>query len=198
MPKSANSIRGAAMINYTSPPSLNSCFRAALASLFFICLSSGANAFEVKSPAFKDGDKLPRIYACSKQGGKDHSWEITINDTPSEAVSLVIIMDDPDAQPVAGKTWVHWNVSNIPADTKSLPSKKRGKKLGVGKLGYSSRASKSYHGMCPPNGEHKYTLAVYALNVEFKKTLDQMTRKRFERKYKDKIIVKAEISGRWG
>lgn len=50
----------------------------------------------------------------------------------------------------------------------------------------------------PPNGEHKYTLAVYALNVEFKKTLDQMTRKKFERKYKDKIIGKAEISGRWG
>lgn len=167
-------------------------------SIVALCLSSGANAFEVNSPAFEDGGKLPKIYACSKHGGKDHSWEITISDTPAGAVSLVVIMDDPDARPVAGRTWVHWNVTNIPADTKSLPSTKRGKKLGVGKLGYNSSVSKSYGGMCPPNGEHKYILAVYALNVEFKKTLDKITRKKFEKKYKDKIIGKAEINGRWG
>ena len=169
-----------------------------VSSIAALCLSSGANAFEVNSPAFEDGGKLPKIYACSKHGGKDHSWEITISDTPAGTVSLVVIMDDPDARPVAGRTWVHWNVSNIPADTKSLPSTKRGKKLGVGKLGYNSSVSKSYGGMCPPNGEHKYILAVYALNVEFKKTLDKRTRKKFEKKHKDKIIGKAEISGRWG
>jgi len=186
---------------YVLRVTLDRFFHVVVSSIVALCLSSGANAFEVKSPAFEDGGKLPKIYACSKHGhgGQNHSWEITISDTPAEAVSLVVIMDDPDARPVIGRTSVHWNVTNIPADTKSLPSTKRGKKLGVGKLGYNSGLSKSYAGMCPPNGrKHKYILAVYALNVEFKKTLDKMTRKKFEKKYKDKIIGKAEISGRWG
>jgi len=183
---------------YVLRVTLDRFFHVVVSSIVALCLSSGANAFEVKSPAFEDGGDLPKIYACSKHGGKDHSWEITISDTPAGAVSLVVIMDDPDARAVAGQTWVHWNVTNIPADTKSLPSTKRGKKLGIGKLGYNSWASKSYGGMCPPNGVHKYILAVFALNVEFKKTLDKITRKRFEKKYKDKIIGKAEISGRWG
>ena len=49
-----------------------------------------------------------------------------------------------------------------------------------------------------PNGKHIYILAVYAPKVKFKKTLYDMTRESFEKKYKDKIIGKAEISGRWG
>ena len=163
-----------------------------------LCLSFTVHAFEVTSPAFEDGGTLPIIYACTKQGGKDHSWEIDIRDIPAGTISLVLIMDDPDARPVAGKTWVHWNVSNIPSDTESIPSKKRGEKIGLGKLGYNSSKKKSYQGMCPPNGEHKYTLAVYALNAEFKKRLNKITREKFEKKYEDIIIDKAEISGRWG
>jgi Raf kinase inhibitor-like YbhB/YbcL family protein len=168
-----------------------------LASFFLaLCFSYTADAFEVTSPAFKDGGKLPKIYACSRQGGKHHSWELNIRDVPAGTVSLVIIMDDPDAKSVAGRTWVHWNATNIAGDTQTIPSMKAGKK--IGKRGYNSKSEKGYQGMCPPNGEHKYILAVYALKVEFKKTLDAMTRKKFEKKYKDKIIGKAEVSGRWG
>lgn len=168
-----------------------------LASLLFLslALSSNANAFEVISPAFKDGGNLPKDYACSRQGGKNQSWELSIRDVPLGTVSLVIIMDDPDARSVAGKTWVHWNTVNIAADTKSIPSVKGGKK--IGKRGYNTNGDKGYGGMCPPNGEHEYILAVYALKVELKK-LNDTTRKRFEKKYKEKIIAKAEISGRWG
>ncbi len=168
------------------------------AVLFAWFLSFTAHAFEVTSPAFEDGGKLPKIYSCSKQGGKDHSWEIDIHDVPDGTVSLVIIMDDPDAKSVIGKTYVHWNVSNVPFDTESIPSKKRGKKIGFGKLGSNGSGGKAYQGMCPPNGEHRYTLAVYALNTEFTKRLSKITRKRFEKKYGDIIIGKAEISGRWG
>ena len=137
-------------------------------------------------------------YACKKHGGKDLSWEIDIRDVPAGTVSLVLIMDDPDAQPVAGKTWVHWNVSNIPADTATASLEKRGQKIGVGKLGNNSSRKKGYQGMCPPNGEHKYILAVYAIDIEFEKRLDKVTREKFEKKYQDNIIGKAEISGRWG
>ena len=180
---------------YVLRVNLDRFFHVVVMFIVALCLSSGANAFEVKSPAFEDGGKLPRIYACPKHGfyGQNYSWEITISDTPAEAVSLVVIMDDPDAKPIIGRTSVHWMVTDIPADTKSLPSSERGKKLGLGKV------SKHYYGMCPPHRRvHKYILAVYALNVEFKKKLDKISRKKFEKKYKDKIIGKAEISGRWG
>jgi Raf kinase inhibitor-like YbhB/YbcL family protein len=150
-----------------------------------LCFNFAAHAFEVTLPAFEEGGKLPKVYACSKQGGKDHSWKINIRDVPDVGVTLVIIMDDPDAQSVIGKTYVHWNVCNIPVDTESLPAKKRGKKIGSGELGYNGSRKKSYQGMCPPNGEHKYILAVYALNDELKKRLDNMTREKFEKKYQD-------------
>ena len=67
----------------------------ALCALYF---SFAAHAFEVTSPAFEDGGELPQDYACKKHGGKDLSWEIDIRDVPAGTVSLVLIMDDPDAQ----------------------------------------------------------------------------------------------------
>ena len=35
---------------------------------------------------------------------------------PEGTKSLSIIMDDPDAVPVGGKIFVHWNVFNIPVN----------------------------------------------------------------------------------
>jgi Raf kinase inhibitor-like YbhB/YbcL family protein len=175
---------------------MNKAFYVFVSFCLALSLSYNADAFEVISPAFKDGGKLPKNYACSNQGGKHHSWELSIRDVPAGTVSLVVIMDDPDAMSAAGRTWVHWNATNIAGDTQTIPSVKAGKK--IGKSGYNGSGLKGYQGMCPPDGEHKYILAVYALKVEFKKTLDKVTRKKFEKKYKDKIIGKAEISGRWG
>ena len=175
---------------------MNKSFYIVVPFFLALCFSYTADAFEVTSPAFEDGGKLPQIYACTRQGGENYSWELNIRDVPAGTVTLVVIMDDPDAKSVAGHTWVHWNVSNIAGDTQTIPSVKSGKK--IGKSGYNSNRVKGYWGMCPPNGEHKYILAVYALKVEFKKTLSEMTRKKFEKKYKDEIIGKAEISGRWG
>lgn len=93
-------------------------------------------------PAFEDDGKLPKAYACSKQGGKDHSWQINVRDVPNGVITLVTIVGDLNAQSVIGKTYVHWNVRNIPVDMESLPSKKRGKKIGSGKLGTTAPRKK--------------------------------------------------------
>ena len=102
-------------------------------------------------------------------------------------------MDDPDAQSVAGKTWVHWVLTDVPLDKTSIPEIKNGKHK-FGKLGRNSSGSRSYQGMCPPS-MHKYFIAVYALNDVIGKKLGSLTRKKFESKYKKLIIRKAEISG---
>ena len=47
--------------------------------------------------------KIAVVHACRKHGGKDLSPEITVTGIPSEAKFLTVIVDDPDAQPVAGK-----------------------------------------------------------------------------------------------
>ena len=150
-------------------------------------------AIEINSSAFSNGSQIPKKYACTKKGGKNISIPIKISDIPDQTKSLAIIMDDPDAMSVAGKTWVHWVLTDIPTDKTFVSEIKNGKHK-FGKLGRNSSGSRSYQGMCPPS-MHKYFIAVYALNDVIGKKLGSLTRKKFESKYKKLIIAKTEISG---
>ena len=67
---------------------------------------------KLTSPAFANNESIPFEYTCD---GDDLSPPLSISDVPSNAKSLVVISDDPDA-PVG--TWDHWVVFNIPAATK--------------------------------------------------------------------------------
>ncbi len=79
--------------------------------------------------------KIGSIHACSRLGGKDQSPEIVITTIPKNAKFLTIIVDDPDARPVAGKTWVHWNVFNIPVTGSTMTFAAGSKPSGtVGKI----------------------------------------------------------------
>ena len=164
--------------------------------LFNFTFYYGLSAFEISSSAFEDNKQIPKIYACSRQGGKDVSVPIDFKNLPEGTVSISLIMDDPDAKSVAGKTWVHWVLTDIPIDNLSLKSVKKGK-LKIGKLGRNSSGSRDYQGMCPPNGKHTYIIAAYAMNKNIEKKLGAVTRKSFEKKYKNIIISKAELSGYW-
>ena len=69
----------------------------------------------IDSTSFVDG-KISKVHACNKMGGKNQSPPLSISGLPSGATHIAVIMDDPDAKSVAGKTWVHWNVFNIKAE----------------------------------------------------------------------------------
>jgi Raf kinase inhibitor-like YbhB/YbcL family protein len=62
------------------------------------------------SPAFSDGDSIPRKYGYTVE---DVNPPLTIEGVPAEAESLALVMDDPDAIEPAGKIWDHWVVWNI-------------------------------------------------------------------------------------
>ena len=47
------------------------------------------------------------------------------------------------------------------------------------------------------NGKHTYIIAAYAMNKNIGKKLGAITRKSFEKKYKNIIIQKSELSGFW-
>ena len=111
--------------------------------LFIIFFSSTSNlyAVEISSPAFNDGDNIPKKYGCSYNGGKNISIPINFSNVPDNAKSLALIIDDPDAKSVAGKIWVHWILTDIPPNTKSLKEVKNGK-VGIGKTGRNSDGKK--------------------------------------------------------
>ena len=69
----------------------------------------------IESTSFVNG-KIAKVHAFNKMCGKSQSPPLSISGLPSDATHIAIIMDDPDAKSVAGKTWVHWNVFNIKAD----------------------------------------------------------------------------------
>ena len=159
-------------------------------------LYKNSYGFEVISPAFKAGDKIPKIHVCSRQGGKDMSIPINFINIPDGTAVLAIIIDDPDAKSVAGYTWVHYVLTDIPVENINLSAIKNGK-YKFGKLGRNSTGSRAYQGMCPPNGKHIYRIAGFALSKPIQKKLGSLTIDKFEKKYKNIIISKSQFTGWW-
>ncbi len=111
----------------------------------------------ITSPLFEAGTFIPAIITCE---GDDVSPQLDIEGLPRDTVSIVVIMDDPDA-PVG--VWNHWvmfdiePVDSIPQDAGDL-----------GTLGNNSWGEARYGGPCPPPGDgpHRYISTVYALDIE--------------------------------
>ena len=115
----------------------------------------------ITSSAFDDGEMIPVQYTCD---GEDISPPLQWEGVPEAAKSLALICDDPDAP---GKTWVHWVLFNLPADTSSLqenfPSDatlENGIVQGITDFG-----DHGYGGPCPPGGTHRYYFKLYALDT---------------------------------
>lgn len=130
----------------------------------FSCAVSGEGAMaqkiEVRSPAFDDGDKIPRDFTCD---GKNISPPVAWSGVPADAKSLAIIADDPDAP--AGD-WVHWLVYDLSPSLTQLPEGiPEGGRLSVGgSQGRTDFGTVGYGGPCPPKGTHRYFFKIYALD----------------------------------
>lgn len=106
------------------------------------------------SPAFENTESIPAKYTCD---GENINPGLEITDIPAEAVSLLLIMDDPDA-PMG--TFTHWVVWNIPTDMQIDENSTPGIE------GNNSAGQASYIGPCPPSGTHRYFFKIYALDIE--------------------------------
>ncbi len=106
------------------------------------------------SPVFAQDEAIPLVFSCD---GDDISPELIWSGIPETAVSLVLIMDDPDA-PVG--TWDHWLLFNMPPDLEGLP---QGETAGTD--GNNSWNRTGYGGPCPPGGTHRYFFKLYALDT---------------------------------
>ncbi len=103
--------------------------------------------------SFMSGDMMPADFTCDGDGS---SPPLMINGAPSNAKSLALIVEDPDAP--AG-TFTHWIVWNISVNTTNIP---RG---GIpGEQGTNDFGKIGYGAPCPPSGVHHYTFRLLALD----------------------------------
>lgn len=113
------------------------------------------------SPDFEHEAVIPREYTCD---GENINPVLYIRDVPSQAQSLVLLMDDPDVPTSvrADNNWDHWVVFNIPPTTARIDKNSVPEGAIVGR---STSGANAYGGPCPPDGEHRYFFKVYALDT---------------------------------
>ena len=137
----------------------------------------------VKSPAFESGKPIPKKYSCD---GQDINPPLTIEGTPKEAKTLVLVVDDPDAP---SGTFDHWVVWNIPVSTSKI-----NENTVPGKEGMNSARQPGYMGPCPPSGTHRYFFKAYALDTELSLGIASK-KKDVEKAIQGHIIAKGELMG---
>lgn len=115
---------------------------------------ASAIAFLLSSPAFDNGDSIPRAFTCH---GKDVSPPLAWRGAPIGTASLVLFVDDPD-----GRDWVHWIVLDLPAKDGELPQA-TGPSADPPQQGRNDFGKVGYGGPCPPSGNHHYRFRLYAL-----------------------------------
>jgi len=154
-------------------------------SLFIYRGGAHMSTLKISSPAFGHNEHIPPKYTCDDT---DVNPPLVIENVPTGAKSLALIMDDPDAP---RGTWVHWVVWNIGPDTKeirehSVPS--------GAKEGMNDFRKLNYGGPCPPSGTHRYFFKLYALDIAL--NLDSDTNKAgLEKAMRGHILGQAEMIG---
>lgn len=148
----------------------------------------------LKSPAFSHNGEIPVKYTCD---GEDISPPLAWSGIPTEAKSLALIVDDPDAPdprfPIM--TWVHWVLYNIPPTATGLPEGVTSEQLPPGtKEGLNDWKRTGYGGPCPPRGRHRYFFKLYALDTVLP-DLDTPTKKQLEKAMKGHVLEEAVLIG---
>jgi Raf kinase inhibitor-like YbhB/YbcL family protein len=141
---------------------------------------------KITSSALQNGDNIPSKFTCD---GSDTSPPLQITGIPSQAKSLVLIADDPDAP---GGLFTHWLVWNIPPQTNSIAEGSAPK----GVHGTNDFGKSGYRGPCPPPGTHRYSFKIFALDRE----LDLPSgakRSQVDAAMKGHVIAQGELVGRY-
>lgn len=142
------------------------------------------------SSAFKDGQPIPRQYACD---GVNVSPPLEWSGVPANAKTIAIIADDPDAP---SGTWVHWVLYNLPAANiglvENLPPTE--KLTAGGFQGTSDFGKVGYGGPCPPSGTHRYFFKIYALDGELPLKAGA-TKAEVEKAMSGHIVLQGQLMG---
>jgi len=108
----------------------------------------------------------------TKSGMATYSLPVAILEAPAGTVSFALFLEDKDAVPVCGFSWIHWTVAGLTRtkleENESIHAKDfvQGTNSLSGRLGNLSRMEAAcYDGMSPPDRPHQYDLHAYALDI---------------------------------
>jgi Raf kinase inhibitor-like YbhB/YbcL family protein len=157
---------------------------------------SNNKKMEIKlySSAFKQGNFIPAKYSCE---GANISPQLHWSNTPKNAKSFAIIVDDPDAP---GGDFVHWVIYNIPGNMNELhedvtPSRNIPDEV---KLGTNGFGRISYGGPCPPAGKpHHYFFKIYALDTVLHHLESGATKQELLSAMNNHILAEGHLMGKY-
>ena len=149
---------------------------------------------ELASPAFQEGEPIPRQYTGD---GQDVSPPLLWPDAPAGTQTFALVCEDPDAP---RKTWVHWVLYNLPAEARGLvegvprtADLDDGSAQGVndfGKVGYGGPAP-------PPGKPHRYFFTLYALDQRLPARA-RLTRDELLAAMNGHILAEGQLMGTYG
>lgn len=101
------------------------------------------------------------------------SLPLKIEDAPAHTVSFALVLEDKDAFPVCGFSWIHWTAANIiktelyEGESQKATDFVQGVNSWISEQGGHTPAEvcSYYGGMAPPDAPHTYELHVYALDT---------------------------------
>lgn len=166
-----------------------------------------APPLQISSTSFTDVSPIPVQYTCAATtpppSGPRHistgiSPELQWTNVPKGAVTLVLLLHDPDAHiPKAATDITHWIAFNIPASTTKLPEgvTPEAELPGGGLQGKNITGKAGYQGPCAgPGPYHHYTFELLAIDEKLE--LPQgATREQIEDAIKGHVLANAAYVG---
>jgi Raf kinase inhibitor-like YbhB/YbcL family protein len=142
----------------------------------------------ITSTAFGNGETIPVIHSCE---GKDKSPPLSFKNVPPNAVSLALLVDDPDAP---NGTFVHWIAWNIDPKAEGLHEEVKAEDSSMVQ-GTNSNNKIGYMGPCPPKGPpHRYFFKLYALDSKLNLPKGANSDE-FKKAIEGKIIAESKLMG---
>ena len=140
-------------------------------------LSISAFGFTLESEGIKNSyiqQKYGKYGNQNLNGMPSLSIPLKWNNAPKGTKSYALVMEDLDAIPVTGFSWIHW-IAIIPKDNTelkenaSLENKNiiQGANSWISTMGGLNKSDAShYGGPAPPDKEHTYSITFYALDTK--------------------------------
>ena len=148
--------------------------------------AAGGAKMKITSSAFQEGGNIPSKFSCD---GANTSPPLQISSVPSEAKSVVLIVDDPDAPSGLFTHWAAWNIS---PQTSTIGEGSTPK----GVQGTNDFGRSGYGGPCPPSGTHRYYFKIFALDRELDLPFGAK-RSQLDAAMKGHVIAQGELMGRY-